>query len=357
LFLTVISVLTFNVVNAQDITPGTNIGDLGLVSFNYQGTTVIYTTVRLGDGSIWLQQNLGSSQVATSSTDRAAWGHYFQWGRWDDGHQVAIPNEANNGWSAGTSPNHNGLPEPNNPTGFGSGVAEFYYSSSNNYWRTPVDATVNGTTYLDVTESNGCDPCRAIGEGWTLPTKVDWEAIKDNVSGILGVTAGAITNAATGYESILKLTTPGIRANNNGGRAQLSSGFYWSGTGDPNPAASDDGRAFNFNIGASASAVSGMRRGYGISVRCVYKNTSAVSTAQASENQIFGRFENNRLIVNNLLDTDKGSTLSIFDVHGKLLFNKVIAETPQTTFDVNVEQGVYLMNVGGNRNFTTKIVK
>jgi hypothetical protein len=37
---------------------------------------------------IWLDRNMGASQVATGSTDTNAYGDLYQWGRYRDGHQV-----------------------------------------------------------------------------------------------------------------------------------------------------------------------------------------------------------------------------------------------------------------------------
>jgi len=54
--------------------PGPNPGDTGCVTFTYNGTSVTYTTVRGADNQIWLQQNLGSTQVATSVSDAASYG-------------------------------------------------------------------------------------------------------------------------------------------------------------------------------------------------------------------------------------------------------------------------------------------
>lgn len=68
--------------------PGAAIGSTGVVNFTYKGQPVAYKTVRAKDGRIWLQQNLGSPQVAFGSLDKASIGDYFQWGRWDDGHQA-----------------------------------------------------------------------------------------------------------------------------------------------------------------------------------------------------------------------------------------------------------------------------
>jgi hypothetical protein len=38
-------------------------------------------------GRVWMDRNLGASRVATSSTDEAAYGDLYQWGRFGDGHQ------------------------------------------------------------------------------------------------------------------------------------------------------------------------------------------------------------------------------------------------------------------------------
>ena len=83
--------LFYGTINSQmcsNTDPGNNTGDLGCVKFSYRGQAVSYTTVRGADGRIWLQQNLGSSQVATSFDDAISYGDLFQWGRWDDGHQL-----------------------------------------------------------------------------------------------------------------------------------------------------------------------------------------------------------------------------------------------------------------------------
>lgn len=39
-------------------------------------------------GRIWMDRNLGASRAATSSTDEAAYGDLYQWGRKKDGHQL-----------------------------------------------------------------------------------------------------------------------------------------------------------------------------------------------------------------------------------------------------------------------------
>jgi len=50
------------------------------------GTVVIEVTSKTG--RIWMDRNLGASQVATSSTNVASFGYLYQWGRASDGHQL-----------------------------------------------------------------------------------------------------------------------------------------------------------------------------------------------------------------------------------------------------------------------------
>lgn len=50
--------------------------------------TITYATVTSPlTGKIWLDRNLGASQVCTSATDTACFGDYYQWGRSADGHE------------------------------------------------------------------------------------------------------------------------------------------------------------------------------------------------------------------------------------------------------------------------------
>ena len=40
-------------------------------------------------GKVWMDKNLGASQVCTSFDDSNCYGDYYQWGRDTDGHQVS----------------------------------------------------------------------------------------------------------------------------------------------------------------------------------------------------------------------------------------------------------------------------
>jgi hypothetical protein len=50
-------------------------------------TTIVNDVINPSTGKIWMDRHLGASQVATISTDVAAYGDLYQWGRRSDGHQ------------------------------------------------------------------------------------------------------------------------------------------------------------------------------------------------------------------------------------------------------------------------------
>ena len=60
------------------------------------------TVVNPVTGKVWLNRNLGATQVASSSTDTASYGDLYQWGRAADGHQVRTPLSATQNTQATT---------------------------------------------------------------------------------------------------------------------------------------------------------------------------------------------------------------------------------------------------------------
>jgi hypothetical protein len=71
------------------------------------GNSYVPPVVVASGGNLWMDRNLGASQVATSSTDALAYGDLYQWGRATDGHEkrtsgttstnafTAVPNDGN----------------------------------------------------------------------------------------------------------------------------------------------------------------------------------------------------------------------------------------------------------------------
>lgn len=235
------SLLSFHAAAQND--PGATVGDTGTVSFTYRGNTITYVTVRAADNKIWLQQNLGTSARASSATDTAGYGHLFQWGRWDDGHQLRNSTVA--------SPSSLSA---NNPSGLGTGSASFYNGNNPNDWWSAGSGT---DTWSDaaVSASNGKDPCSVIGPGWHMPSQPEWANV---------ITLENITNVATGFASNLRLTAAGMREANLGNLLNVGLyGNYWANT--PSGIYAKDVTILDNSVNNSDDAL----RSYGFSVRCM----------------------------------------------------------------------------------------
>lgn len=242
-----VNILNGSVQDCDNSVPGENPGDTGCVTFTYAGETVTYTTVRGADGNIWLQQNLGSESVGTSATDALAFGDLFQWGRWDDGHQSR------------TSDVSNALLSPNNPTALGLSNSNFYLTDPKWWSSGSLNDTWNAATPQDVSETDGCDPCKAaLGEGWEVPTQSEWQTI---------ITAEEMDDIQSAYDSNLKLVVAGARSTSGVYHDGLR-GYYWSKTiSETNPLFAKNLYYSDFTVNSE----SGYNKEQGMSVRCIYK--------------------------------------------------------------------------------------
>ena len=200
------------------------------VTFTYRGSSVTYGTVKNSStGRCWLDRNLGATRVATSSTDAAAYGDLFQWGRGDDGHQLRA--------STVTST----LSSADNP-----GHGQFITPASSPYdWRSPI----NSNLWQDVNGIN--NPCP---NGWRLPTDSELEAERSSWS---------TQNANGAFLSPLKLTLAGYRGLNGSLQEVGAFGHYW-GYSIVGP----DG-SFYLDIASMGAALLGRPRAEGRSVRCI----------------------------------------------------------------------------------------
>lgn len=232
--------------------PGSNVGDTGCVTFTYDGVSKTHTTVRGADGNIWLQQNLGSTQVASTMTDANSYGDVYQWGRWNDGHEKRT--------STTTT-----VPTTNNPSGLTTTSNSFIIGSSTDWWDGgSLTDTWSAVSSANTSATEGCDPCKAIGTGWVMPTETDWTGIK---------TAESISNPATAFASNLKLPASGYRSSSTGNYTFVDQrGYYWSST------TSTLGAKY-FYVGSTiANPSAGAMRGQGHAVRCIYKTAVSVNT-------------------------------------------------------------------------------
>jgi uncharacterized protein (TIGR02145 family) len=225
--------------------PGLAPGSRGCVTFTYRGQSVTYFTVRAKDGKIWLQQNLGSPQVAFHEMDQASYGDYFQWGRWDDGHQLR------------TSPTITGGPALLNPSHISSGNPNFIKGTTTGTKWWSIGGLVSDTWSGSIaTATNGKDPCAALGAGWRLPTATEWDRVSINED---------LFGTISAFQSNLKLPSSGYRLSNDGFVYPNGDiGYYWTSTAATN----SNAKVFFFdNVYNAGNTIA--ERGHGFSCRCV----------------------------------------------------------------------------------------
>lgn len=290
--------------------PGNNVGDLGCVTFNYRNQTVTYTTVRGADGKVWLQQNLGSTQVATTLDDAASYGDLFQWGRWDDGHQTRNSATAN-------------TPTPNSPDGLNNSSSFMLGSwwggnNLNDQWT----ATPNS-----VSASNGVDPCKAIGPDWQMPSQADWTAAKN---------AEGINNPATAFSSKLKLPAAGNRSFTDGAFDFVGQrGYFWSST------PTGLGGKYLYVGTTIGNPAAGAPRVQGSSVRCM-KPTSALSVSDVSKNNSLGIFPNPTNGILNIKTDSQVAKVSVSNLVGQKM---PVEFTNNQVYMTSFTKGIYIIEV------------
>ena len=195
-------------------------------------TASVPTVTNSSTGKIWMDRNLGASQVATSSTDANSYGDLYQSGRKSDGHQYRN--------SATTST----LSSSDQP-----GHGNFILTTSLPYdWRSPENTNlwqgVNGVN----------NPCPSL---YRLPTETELDA--ERSSWISQDAAGA-------FASPLKLPVAGYRnyrVVDAGSLSHVGSvGDYWSSTLSGTASRDLDFSSSNANMHTDV-------RAYGESVRCI----------------------------------------------------------------------------------------
>ncbi len=179
--------VSFVAVNPQPAYPANSV-------FCASGPTLVVDVTNPTTGKTWMDRNLGATQVATSSTDAAAFGDLYQWGRATDGHQCR---------TSATTTTLSATDQPGN--------AFFILAPNSPFdWRSPQNANlwqgVNGVN----------NPCPI---GYRLPTTS--ELTSEKQSWTVAFSAGA-------FLSPLKLTLGGNRTHLGSLNATSSSGYYWT---------------------------------------------------------------------------------------------------------------------------------
>ena len=192
------------------------------------GVTTVVDVTNPTTGQIWMDRNLGASQVATSSSDVNSYGDLYQWGRRADGHQCR------------TSPTTPTLSSVDQPT-----HGNFILANSPYDWRSPQNANlwqgVNGVN----------NPCP---NGYRIPTETEINA--ERISWSVNTSVGA-------FGSPLKWPLPGYREYGNSALSNVGSfGYYWTST-----VSGSNSRYLRFY--SSSAGMFDYYRAYGYTVRCI----------------------------------------------------------------------------------------
>jgi uncharacterized protein (TIGR02145 family) len=183
-------------------------------------------------GRIWMDRNLGASQVATSSTDANAYGDLYQWGRRADGHQCR---------NSATTSTLSSTDQPGN--------SSFILTSTEpDDWRSPQNTNlwqgVNGVN----------NPCPS---GYRLPTETELTAEH---------TSWSSQNSPGAFASPLKWPLAGYRDYISDTISDVGTGgTYWSSSSSTVFTTSSSDLYF----GSSYADMEASVRAYGFSVRCI----------------------------------------------------------------------------------------
>jgi uncharacterized protein (TIGR02145 family) len=193
------------------------------------GVTAVVDVTNPTTGRIWMDRNLGATQVASSSTDQNAYGDLYQWGRRADGHQCR------------TSPTTATLSSIDQPA-----HGNFILAPNAPYdWRSPQNTNLwQGVNGLN-------NPCPS---GYRLPTETEIDL--ERYSWSVNTSVGA-------FASPLKWTLAGLRRDDNGTLYNVGSdGNYWSST-----VSGTHSRVLNFSV--NNGTMYSFNRANGFSVRCI----------------------------------------------------------------------------------------
>jgi uncharacterized protein (TIGR02145 family) len=193
-------------------------------------TTIVNDVTNPTTGKTWMDRNLGATQVATSSTDAAAYGDLYQWGRGSDGHQCI---------NSSVTSTLSSIDQPI--------LGWFILNSSVPYdWRVPQNTNlwqgVNGTN----------NPCPL---GYRIPTEVELNS--ERLSWSQNNSFGAITSS-------LRWPLAGRRLHAGGTLSNFGQeAGYWSSTVN-----NTNSRTLEFGNTVSSAMYNDLRaRGH--SVRCL----------------------------------------------------------------------------------------
>jgi uncharacterized protein (TIGR02145 family) len=211
------------------------------VTFKGQDYKVITSPIT---GKKWLDRNLGANQACTSSTDKACYGDYYQWGRLADGHEKT---------SSSLS------------TSMVKDVSDIGKKFIVKFKDWTTSDTIGDVRKVQWSKIDGTGVCPV---GFRVPTQTELRAETIGYSSADNISIGAVkvTNAETAFQNFLKLPVAGVREAFDGS-IKNSVGFLWT------IAVNNSNSQFiGYGSGNAKSDVT--ERAMGLSIRCIESKTS-----------------------------------------------------------------------------------
>ena len=217
--------------------------DVNITAVIMHNGTAYLTVTNPDTGEVWLDRNLGASQVCAESNDTACYGDYYQWGRNYDGHEK---NDSVVTTELATSI------DPVQAAVLGEFII------GNNDW---LEAGDGGGDLREgnLSKTDGTYVCPA---GFRVPT-IDELTDEMNSWGDGNPADNADSNATTAFESPLHWPVAGSRKI-DGSREDVDYiGYVWSSTPDPDP------QAHVLWFHSTDGDTGPLERAYGVPVRCI----------------------------------------------------------------------------------------
>jgi hypothetical protein len=198
-------------------------------------------------GRIWLDRNLGATQVCTAYNDSACYGDYYQWGRNSDGHEKLSSDTTSIQATNVTTVGHSKFIK--DPINDGNG--------DQGDWA--LDADQNGSIrYNNWRKLDGTSICPV---GFRVPTKNEIKAETTDIQGF--------DDNTDAFESFLKIPSAGFRDSSSAySRDKNSAAYIWS-----NSPSNTDAYLFTFykvnSFIEDSTFFSLYYRAAGASIRCV----------------------------------------------------------------------------------------